>query len=199
MKPATSNPLRMKKHILTTGVLFASWAITYRCAAQTYDANAAFKLNELSGAETNSIFGPFTVGYLDRLVPNSFTPFDAGEHTNAFAGNANTQGFLTLNNVIVPAAAVNVFATPFSGFSGLDAGEILLHPGGRGPNGFVGPFFDGVVRFTAPTTSFYHIAGAFRSLASGVTVNTIFHNGVPEMSLADAGSFNLTLQLLRVS
>ena len=53
----------MNRRILTTGILLASWAITYRCAAQTYDANAAFQLNELSGAETSSIFGPFTVGW----------------------------------------------------------------------------------------------------------------------------------------
>ena len=185
----------MNKHIFTSGILLASLVLSTHAVAQTYDANADFKLNELGGAETSSIFGPFTVGYLDRLVPNSFTPFAAGEHTNAFAGNGDTQGFLTLNNVIVPAAVVNVSAVPFSGFSGLDAGEILLHPGGRGGDGFLPPFFDGVMRFTAPTTSLYNIAGAFRSLDAGTTLNTIFRNGVPALSIIDAGNFNFTLQL----
>ena len=184
-----------KRTVLTTGILLASWAVTYRSAAQTFDANAAFKINELSGSETTSLFGPFSVGYLDRLVPNSFTLFDAGEHTNAFAGNANTQGFATINNAIVPAAAVNVSLTPNSGFFGLDAGEIFLHPGGRGADGFAAPFADGVMRFTAPTTSFYNIAGTFRSLDTGVTLNTIFRNGVPELNIINAGNFNLTLQL----
>lgn len=184
-----------KRKVLTTGILLASWALTYRCAAQTFDANAAFKINELSGSETTSLFGPFSVGYLDRLVPNSFATFTSGEHTNAFAGNANTQGFLTVNNVLVPAVAVNVSTAPNSGFFGLDAGEIFLHPGGRGANGFDAPLFDGVMRFSAPTTSFYTIAGTFRSLDSGVTLNTIFRNGVPELNIIDAGNFNLTLQL----
>ena len=181
--------------LLTTGILLGSWAMTCRCAGQTYDANAAYQTNELSGTETSPAFDVFSVGYLDRLVPDSFALFTADEHTNTFAGNADTQGFLTLNNAIVPAAAVNVSTAPFSGFSGLDAGEILLHPGGRGPDGFVAPLFDGVLRFTAPTTSFYNIAGAFRSLDIGATVNTIFRNGVPEMNIFDGGSFDLTLSL----
>jgi len=185
----------MNKRILTPGILLASLFVATRAVAQVYDANEAFILNELSGAETSPIFGPFSVGYLDRLVPDSFVPFDSGEHTNAFAGNGDTQGFLTVNNVIVPAAVVNVSATPFSGFSGLDAGEILLHPGGRTADGFAPPLFDGVIRFTVPATGFYNITGAFRSLDGGVTDNRIFQNGVSVLGITDAGKFKLTLQL----
>ena len=111
-----------------------------------------FKINELSGSETTSSFGPFSVGYLDRLVPNSFATFTSGEHTNAFAGNANTQGFLTVNNALVPAVAVNVSTTPNCGFFGLDAGEIFLHPGGRGADAFTPPFSDGVMKWTRTPT-----------------------------------------------
>lgn len=183
----------MNKHILTAGILFASLAITFHCAAQTYDANAEFKINELGGSETNPVFGVFSVGFAENF--GDFTAFTAGEHTNAFAGNGNTQGFLTLNNVIVPAAVVNVSSTPFSGFSGLDASEILLHPGGRGPDGFVGPFFDGVLRFTAPATGYYILDGNFRSLDSGVTENTILHNTTTRLTITDAGGFRFSLQL----
>jgi len=185
----------MNYRILSTTIIAASLATSFQCAAQTFDPNAAFRANEVGATETNSIFGVFRVGYMDRLVPNSFTTFSAGEHTDSFAGNANTQGFLTINNVIVPAAAVNVSAVPFSGAFGLDAGEIFLHPGGRGADGFVAPYFDGVLRFTAPSTAFYNIAGAFRSLDGGVTLNTIFRNGVSQVSIIDAGPFNLGLQL----
>ena len=185
----------MNKLILTSTILIATWALASRSAAQTYDANAAFKANELSGSDTSSVFGPFSVGYLDPLVPNSFAAFAAGEHTDSFAGNVTTQGFLTLNNVIVPAAVVNVSSTPFSGFSGLDAGEILLHPGGRGGDGFAPPLFDGVMRFTAPTSGFYNISGSFRSLDAGITDNRISQNGVSKLSITDAGNFRLNLQL----
>ena len=185
----------MNKLILTGTILIASLALSSRCAAQTYDANAAFKANELGGAETCAVFGPFSVGYLDRLVPSSFTTFTPGEHTDSFANNVNTQGFLTLNNVIVPAAVVNVSTTPFSGFSGLDAGEILLHPGGRSGNGFALPLFDGVLRFTVPIAGVYTIAGNFRSLDAGITENTIFRNGASLTSVTDAGPFSLSLRL----
>lgn len=183
----------MFKLTLTTEVLLASWAISVHCAAQTFDANAAFKLNELGGGETTPSFGPFSVGYAENF--GDFNPFTSAEHTNAFAGNANTQGFLTLNNVSVPAAVVNVSPSPFSGFSGLDAGEILLHPGGRGPNGFEAPVFDGVLRFTAPSTGRYIVTGSFRSLDSGVTQNTILHNTSVLKTISDAGSFNMTVLL----
>ena len=183
----------MSKFILTPGILFASWAISARCAAQTYDANAAFKGNELGGSETTPSFGPFSVGYAENF--GDFIPFIAGEHTNAFAGNANTQGFLTLNNVSVPAAAVNVSTTPFSGFFGLDAGEIFLHPGGRGPNGFDAPVFDGVLRFTAPAAGRYIVSGSFRSLDSGITQNTILHNTSVLKTISDAGAFKTSVVL----
>lgn len=185
----------MNNHILTSTILFACVACSQHAHSQTYDANAAFKANELSGTETGAIFGPFSVGYLDRLVPNSFATFAAGEHTNSFAGNVNTQGFLTLNNVSVPGAVVNVSATPFSGFAGLDAGEILLHPGGRGGDGFAAPLFDGVLRFTVPIAGVYTITGNFRSLDNGVTDNTIFRNGTSLTSVTDAGPFGLSLRL----
>lgn len=96
----------MFKLTLTTNVLLVSWAISFRCVAQTFDANAAFKLNELGGSETTPFFGPFSVGFTENF--GDFNSFTAAEHTNAFAGNANTEGFLTLNNVSVPAAVVNV-------------------------------------------------------------------------------------------
>ncbi len=183
----------MIKQILTSGILLASWTVTRRCVAQSYDANAAFTLNELSGTETNSVFGPFSVGYAATF--GDFSAFTAAEHTDVFAGNANTQGFFTPNNVSVPAAVVNVSPTPFSGFSGLDAGEILLHPGGRGPNGFADPLFAGVLRFTAPAAGYYTLTGAFRSLDGGITANTILHNATPRASIADAGPFNLSMLL----
>ncbi len=185
----------MNKPILTSAIFIATWALASQGSAQTYDANAAFKANELGASETSSVFGPFSVGYLDRLIANSFAPFAAGEHTDSFAGNGNTQGFLTPNNVIVPAAVVNVSTSPFSGFSGLDAGEILLHPGGRGGDGFAPPLFDGVIRFTAPVTGFYNITGSFRSLDAGITDNRIFQNGVSKLSITDAGNFRLNLQV----
>ncbi len=181
----------MIKQILTGGILLASWTVARHCAAQTYDANAAFTLNELGGNETNPVFGPFSVGYAGSF--GDFTAFTAAEHTEVFAGNANTQGFFTPNNVSVPAVVINVSPVPFSGFSGLNAGEILLHPGGRGPNGFADPLFAGVLRFTAPSAGYYTVAGSFRSLDAGVTSNTILHNATPRAAVTDAGPFQFSL------
>ena len=184
----------MKRNILIASILIASSSFSVKAFGQTYNVNTAFKDNELNAAtETSSVFGPFSVGYLDGS--GLFTPFTAAEHTNAFAGNGNTQGFLTNNNVIVPAAVVNVSTEPASGFSGLDAGEILLHPGGRTADGFTPPFFDGAIRFVAPAGGAYNLTGAFRSLDGGVTDNRIFQNGVSKISIIDGGAFNFTLQL----
>ena len=184
----------MNKHIpiLTTGILLVSWAITCRSLAQTYNANAAFQAHELALSEDNSSFPPFSAGYAENF--GEFNAFTAGEHTNAFAGDGNTQGFITLNNVIVPAVVVNVSDTNPGAF-GLAPREILLHPGGRGPDGFVAPFFDGVLRFTAPAAGFYTVAGNFRSIAAGITENTILHNAATRVSITDEGPFNFSLQL----
>ena len=191
----TTHPLLMHKNILLTiGILIISSAINGQGIAQTYDANEAFKANELGGNENTPLFGPFSLGYAENF--GDFTPYSAAEHTNNFAGNADTQGFLTINNVIVPAAVVNVSTTPFSGFSGLNAGEILLHPGGRGPNGFAGPLFDSVLRFTAPTTGVYAINGNFRSLDGGITENTLLHNATPLVTIINEGGFAFSIKLV---
>ncbi len=184
----------MNIHILLAfGILTVSWALKGQGIAQIYDANEAFKGNELGGDENTPSFGPFSVGYAENF--GEFTPYSSAEHTNSFAGNADTQGFLTVNNVIVPAAVVNVSTIPFSGFSGLNAGEILLHPGGRGPNGFADPLFDSVLRFTAPTTGVYNIKGNFRSLDGGITENTILHNTTPLVTIINEGTFAFSLKL----
>ncbi len=181
-----------KRFILSAGIFVASWALQAGARAQTYDANAAYLANALNPAtQTNSAFGPFSLGY--GVNPGDFTAFGAGDYVNSFAGFANTQGFRINNNAIVPAVVVNVDASP--GFSGLVPGEILGHPGGIGANAFDGPFYNGIVRFTAPGAGVYSIRGSFRSLDGGFTQNGVFFNGASVISIGDQGDFRLTLQL----
>lgn len=71
-----------KPLLLTTAILLTCWAMNGQGVAQTYDANAAFIANELGVNETNSSFGPFSVGY--GLNFGDFTAFGAAEHDNAF-------------------------------------------------------------------------------------------------------------------
>ena len=182
----------MNKHlILTAGMLIASWALTGKSIAQTYDANAAFKANELGINESNSSFGPFSVGY--GLNFGDFTAFATGDHNNAFAGSPDTQGFNINNDAIVPAVVVNVGLSP--GFSGLAPGEILAHPGGIGPSAFTPPFYNGVVRFIAPAAGLYAIDGNFRSLSNGFAQGDVVHNGTSLIAIGNEGTFRLTLQL----
>ena len=180
-----------KQLFLTTAILLASWALKGQGIAQTYDANAAFKTNELGANETNPVFGPFSVGY--GLNFGDFIAFAAGEHDNAFAGSPITQGFHVANNTIVPTLSVNVGAT--AGFSGLAPGEILAHPGGIGPNGFDLPFYNGLLRFTAPAAGLYIIRGNFRSLDGGFVQNDILRNGTSLITIGNEGTFRLALQL----
>ena len=201
--PNTSPAGHGNRVLLAAAAAAAAALLSARPAlAQTFDANAAFVANENNAAtETSSTFGPFTVGYGNAVDDAPFAAFTPAEHTNAFAGNASTQGFLTNNNVIVPAVVVNVSPSD-AGFAGLQPGEILLHPGGRGPNGFDPPILDATLRFTAPTATSYALNGAFRSLDAGSTNNYVLVNGVPQAigagpggSITDAGAFALTLNL----
>jgi MYXO-CTERM domain-containing protein len=202
MNPRLSkSPARSCAAVAALAAAAAAVAVASSATAQTFDANSAFVANELSANETVPTFGPFSVGYGNALDDGPFTLFSAGEHTNAFAGDPNTQGFITNNNVIVPGAAVNVSATD-PGFAGLQPGEILLHPGGRGPNGFDPPYFDGTLRFTAPAAGSYAVTGQFRSVDGGITNNYLLVNGVaqsvgagPGGSIVDAGGFGLTVNL----
>lgn len=180
-----------KRNLLTIGTLLASWAIKGQGIAQIYDANAAFVANELGANETTSSFGPFSVGY--GLNFGDFTAFAPGDHDNAFAGSAVTQGFHIVNNAIVPAVVVNVGVTP--GFAGLAPGEILAHPGGIGANAFDAPYSNGIVRFTAPAAGNYTIQGNFRSLDSGSVQNNILRNGTSLISFTNEGAFRFAVQL----
>ena len=181
----------MNKIALLTTAILTAWAMNGQSFAQTYDANAAFKANELGANETNSSFGPFSVGY--GLNFGDFTAFVAGEHDNAFIGSLDTQGFHIANNTSVPALLVNVGVAP--GFSGLAPGEILAHPGGIGSDGFVLPYYSGLLRFTAPAPGLYTLSGNFRSLDGGTVQNNILHNGTSKISITDQGTFRFALQL----
>ncbi|MDB6154788.1 MAG: hypothetical protein JWL90_3241 [Chthoniobacteraceae bacterium] len=189
----------MHRSLVLSALGFLVWTTAPRAHAQLFDANASFLANELDPlTETTPTFGPFSVGY--GLNAGDFTLFLPSQHENTFAGNPNTQGFHVANNVIVPAAVINVDAVPGSGFSGLNPGEILLHPGGLGPDGSVAPIYAGLVRFTVPSDGYYTITGNFRSLDGGITQNNILFTNASNTttriaSLLDAGSFNLTLQL----
>lgn len=180
----------MTKHVLLVCAATCLCLSSNISQAQTYNANQAFVANESSPAtETNSTFGSFRVGFAQNF--GEFSAFTAAEHTNSFAGNANTQGFQTQNNTIVPAVVVNISGSN-PGFGGLAPGEILLHPGGRAPNGFDPPIFDAVVRFTVSVAGLYSITGMFRSLDAGLTDNHILVNGVSIFDNADQGAFNLS-------
>ncbi len=151
-------------------------------ASTVYDANAAYVANETNvSTQTNPSFGPFTVGYGNTLndgslYPSTFTPFTSSQFTSAFVGNANTSGFYVHNNVSVPAALVDVSPTN-PGFAGMAPGQILLHPGGIGANGFDEPVQNAVLEFTVPTTGSYLIAGDFQSLDTGAKYGEIGLNG----------------------
>lgn len=179
-------------------------SLTLPAWAMAYDANTAFVANELNAAtQTNSTFGSFTVGWgntipADGGPASSFIPFTPAEYTSSFTNgifvqgqNTNTQGFqTTAPTFVVPAAVVNDLGTTAgSGAFGLDPGEILLHPGGRnnsnGSDAFTPPIFNGVLEFTAPTTGDYLIAGHFRSLDGGSTLDEIGVNGTQVFAVTD--------------
>ncbi len=184
----------MNKHPLfrTARILIVSWALAGQGIAQIYDANSAYLANELNPAtETNSSFGPFSVGY--GLNFGDFTAFTAGDHDNFFAGSPITQGFSINNNAVIPAVVVNVGTSP--GFAGVAPGEILGHAGGLTLNGFEAPFYNGITRFTAPAAGLYTVLGNFRSLDGGFTQNDILLNSASLITIGNEGAFRFTLQL----
>jgi hypothetical protein len=169
-------------------------------AGVVFNANTAFAANELNPATaSNSTFGPFTVGWgntipADGQPASPFTAFTAAEHTTAYGSsvppspgpNANTQGFATVIDYQVPAAVVNdLGATAGSGFLGLDPNEIMLHPGGRTASALDPPYYNGVLEFVAPLSGNFTIAGQFRSLDAGGTLNEIALNGTQVFSAVD--------------
>lgn len=164
-----------------------------------YDANAALLAHEASPLESDPNFSNFTAGYAIDLNPASFTAFSTSQHTNNwFNSSSRLQGWFRNNNVIVPAVIINTSASAVSSGSvgPIDPGQILLHGGGLGNNGFTPPIYNAVLRFTASLSGEYIISGDWESLDSGTTRNYILKNGVALYnSVANNASFNLKTTL----
>ncbi len=174
-------------------------AVAPASATTVFDANAAFVANEVPDGSPTNPFGPFSVGHSPTL--GGFTAFTAGQHTDNFVGaNPSIQGYFIPNNVSVPAVLGNVSGAAVGlSFGGgpVDAGQILLHPGNPGPDGFPAPVSNAIVRFTVPTSGSYTVAGDWESLHFGTTNNRVLHNGVPLVSsTADTSTFNVTHTLI---
>ena len=165
-------------------------------ATVIYDANQYFAASEL-GIEGNP-FGPFSAGHSDESNPGGFALFGSSEHTNSYrdSGQAKIQGYFFDNNASDPAVVVNVdpsnsVTTDYGSILG--ANQIMMHPGGIGPDATAPPIHDAILRFTAPTTGSYTITGDWESLHSGSTRNSILHNGIELFSsTADDSLFDLT-------
>lgn len=167
----------------------------------SYNVNQAFIANEQSGSPQTT-FGAYSVGYsFDRATISA-----AGlNHTDAFAGSTGFGGFYFPNNVIVPAAIVNLNSDPNGTNTTYGAhlrpGELLLHPGGTGGNGYVAPIADGALRYVVPTTSTYSIKGLFTLAHNGGTDVHVYVNGASIFdgtvtSPGQEAPFNLTTVLL---
>ncbi len=191
------SPRGRRKNARSDGYRPRIEALEERCLPSSviYNANQAFVANEL-GAETNP-FGPFSAGHFDEATPGGFTPFTAAEHTNSWNGRPEIQGYFINNPSIVPAVVVNTdtvnpVTTSFGAV--LDPGQILMHEGGiDSSNAVLEPIHNAILRFTAPTTGSYTIAGDWESLDGGITNNLVLRNGTTLFaSTANNSVFNLT-------
>lgn len=188
MLPRVSSKGTLLLLVLLVAV-FASPAL-----AQVYNVNAAFLDNEKpDGTEVNP-FGQFAYGY--SVNPSNPAAFSIAnlQHTNAFAGTANIEGYFISNNVIVPAIVQNTSnATITPGYApgSILPGELMLHPGNATPggDGFASPVADAILRFTAVVTGDYNIVGNFRSQNSGIVDSRVLHNGLVIADVNDGGAF----------
>jgi hypothetical protein len=180
------------KHNRVTGLIAVlTFCFSTASFATPFSVNDAFLDNESpNGSEANP-FGDYTFGYsLDPGTTGSFT--SAGlVHTDAFNGTSNAEGYYIQNNVIVPALLINtnVASITFGFGVTLQPNQILMHPGGLGSNGLIGPFASAVIRYTVPTASTYQISAIFASLHPGETDVGVRINGASVYSALDAGTF----------
>jgi len=160
-------------------------------AATVYDATASLLTNELSGTATNP-FGPFTAGYVSD--DGTFYAFSENAHTDNVGGYDQIEGWYTG----VVSVLVNVSGSSFTTDPGkvwdpvitFDPSLILMHPGGLGADIWALPYYDAVVRFTAPAAGNYGVSGDWVSMHGGLTRNTIRVNSQTVFdSLEDNSSF----------
>ena len=142
-------------------------------------------------------FDQFSVGY---GTGGSFTAFGPSYHTNAYAGNANIQGYFVNNPQIAPVVAVNVTNTPTimnNIGSTLGSNYIFMHPGAISTfNAEGGPIQDAILRFTAPITGLYTVVGDWVKMHFGTTSDQILVNGVlATPATSGTSSFNFAKQL----
>ena len=158
-------------------------------AGTIFNANDLFAANEL-GAGLNS-FGPFSAGYYDESVLGGFTPFTQAHHSNGVNGSL-LEGWHFPNDFFVPAVLVNPTSNTIPALSfPVAPHQIFMHEGGIGSSGFSPPFYNAILRFTAPSSGQYMITGSWERLHAGITNDLVLRNGAVVFSSTDAhSSFN---------
>ena len=170
----------MKKRIS----LAATWAVFVAAAslqvqAATFNVNDAFKANEIPGPAANPN-GAYSYGYTSDPTGTGNFSTAGMVHTSAFNGNGGLAGYFIPNSAIVPAVLENVSGAPMAVNYGanLQKDELLLHPGGIGPDAFTDPIMSADLRYQVHTTGDYNISGLFEQAHSGTTDVHVFINGV---------------------
>ncbi len=181
---------------MATPLLLAENAV----AGVTYDVNAAFVANELGGTPVNPN-GPYTYGYNFNPTTPSAISTSGLVHTGAGGFNgtgAGIQGFYYPNNALVPALLVNDTNSPIVTNFGttMQAGQILLHPGGTTGDAFAPPIADAVLQYVVPSTSTYTVSGSYQALSIGDTSINIYINGVQAFSASEGPQGTVTPFLL---
>jgi hypothetical protein len=150
----------ISKSILTSGAFLTSGLLSLQ-AATTWNAAADLITNENSVTDTINGIGSqvpeWSYGYTDVFASSTITLFPSAEHTNAFGGDPNIQGWRTpVSGFMITVANVSLVTS-----SGLAAGQMLLHPLNLSST----PTYN-VVRWTAPSAGTYEISAFWTTIST---------------------------------
>ena len=173
-----------RSKLLPIGLIALAAMSPTAARAVTYDVVASF-------SATLNPNGPFSYGY--RIGTGSFVPYNASTAVCAGIAGLACQYSSTFNTGNLPAVAINTTgALLVSGSVRVPTNELLLHPVGL-DSGL--PAGDTIVRFTAPATSLYSVAGVFQTLdtrSNGGTVNVSIEGGTSVFAAPLTGPLNNT-------
>ncbi len=151
---------------------------------RAYDVNDAFIANETQMGGPTDPNGPYTYGYnFTPTVPSDISTSGL-VHSGATGFNgtgAGVQGYYYPNGSLVPAILGNItnstIATNFG--ATMQAGQLLLHPGGTSSGAFTPPYADAEIQYMVAAAGPYQISGSFEALSTGDAGIGVYVNGVP--------------------
>jgi hypothetical protein len=172
-------------HLLVGAVSAGLTAQAVR-AASVGNVNDAFLADVGTTGPHTETYGDFAYGYSDTTTdPGFLSGFSTAAYgftpPSGFVNSPGVDGFYVDNNISVPAIVGNTTGSVTTTTYGatLQAGQLLLHPGGvSAPDGYTPPYSAADIRYTVPLTGRYDVTADFSQIHTGNTDDSIYVNGI---------------------